>query len=185
MDIDMLINFFKSYGWQIGLLALSGMVILGFLKWIGRFKKLPTSDKKYVYYAINCSLSIIACTIYIIINNSFEISSWLILSGAVILLTGMVYNVWENSGLRLLWKKAVLDNISKLFKLIFNRRTKEEIKKKKALKLGSEILSQLAIKAQQVEAQKLEDAKLAQEKAQKQAEEILKKQATQVAKKQE
>ena len=47
MEVNFILDFFKSYGWQLGLLSLSGIVILGFLKRLGVFKKLNEKYKKY------------------------------------------------------------------------------------------------------------------------------------------
>ena len=90
-------EFFKNYGWQLTLLALSGIVVLGFLKWVGVFNKLKDTSKKYVYYALSCVLSIIACTIYILATKSFAWASYGILCGAVVGLTGAVYTIYENT----------------------------------------------------------------------------------------
>lgn len=160
---DMIITFFKDYGWQLGLLALSGMVLLGLLKWIGCFKKLPTKAKKYVYYALSCIFSIAACSVYILVMHTFEWINWLILCGSVVLFTGGVYNAWENTHLRELWKKVVLDNISKFFKWIISvivngTLTKEKLQEK-AVKLGSETLAILVAQAKELEAKKAEEEK--------------------------
>ena len=167
---DMIITFFKDYGWQLGLLALSGMVLLGLLKWIGCFKKLPTKAKKYVYYALSCFFSIVACTIYILLMHTFDWINWLILCGSVVLFTGGVYNAWENTHLRELWKKLVLNNIARFFKwiasaIVNGTLTKEKLQEK-AVKLGSETLAQLVAQAKELEAKKAaeEKAKQAEQK---------------------
>lgn len=152
-------DFFKNYGWQLTLLALSGIVVLGFLKWVGVFNKLKDTSKKYVYYALSCVLSIIACTIYILATKSFAWASYGILCGAVVGLTGAVYTIYENTGLRKLWKIVVLDNIAKLFALINNAiitgtLTKERLKKL-AIDLGSQTLAELSAEAKTIEDSKL------------------------------
>ena len=159
MDYKMIGEFFKNYGWQLTLLALSGIVVLGFLKWVGVFNKLKNESKKYVYYALSCVLSIIACTIYILATKSFAWASYGILCCAVIGLTGAVYTIYENTGLRKLWKIVVLDNIAKLFALINNAiitgtLTKERLKKL-AIDLGSQILNELSAEAKTIEESKL------------------------------
>lgn len=159
MDYKMIGDFFKNYGWQLTLLALSGIVVLGFLKWVGVFNKLKDESKKYVYYALSCVFSIIACTIYILVTKSFAWASYGILCGAVVGLTGAVYTIYENTGLRKLWKIVVLDNIAKLFALINNAiitgtLTKEKVKKL-AMDLGSETLAELSAEAKTIEENKL------------------------------
>lgn len=160
MNASVIAGFFKTYGWQLSCLALTGMIVLGFLKWVGCFKKLPTNCKKYVYYAISCALSIIACTVYVLINKAFDWVNWGILCGAVIVFCGAIYTIWENSGLRAVWKKVVLDSISKLFGLITTSivngtLTKEKISQE-AVNLGSETLAQLYREAKALEDSKKE-----------------------------
>lgn len=152
-------EFFKNYGWQLTLLALSGILVLGFLKWVGVFNKLKDTSKKYVYYALSCVLSIIACTIYILVTKSFDWASYGILCGAVVGLTGAVYTIYENTGLRKLWKIIVLDNIARLFKLLTSAivtgtLTKERLKKL-AIDLGSQTLNELSAEAKTIEESKL------------------------------
>ena len=155
MDYKMIGEFFKNYGWQLTLLALSGIVVLGFLKWVGVFNKPKDTSKKYVYYALSCVLSIIACTIYILVTKSFAWASYGILCGAVVGLTGAVYTIYENTGVRKLWKTFVLNNIAKLFKaisgaIVTGTLTKEKIKKL-AIDLGSQALAELSAEAKAIE----------------------------------
>lgn len=158
MDYEMIGEFFKNYGWQLTLLAFSGIIVLGFLKWIGVFKNLKADNRKYVYYALSCGLSIVACTIYILATKSFAWASYGILCGAVVCFTGAVYTIYENTGLRKLWKTVVLNNIAKLFKLICNALvngtlTQDKIKDL-AIGLGSETLSELTAEAKTIEESK-------------------------------
>lgn len=159
MNYEMIGDFFKNYGWQLTLLALSGIVVLGFLKWIGVFNKVKAESKKYVYYALSCIFSIIACTIYILVTHTFAWASYGILCGAVVGLTGAVYTIYENTGLRKLWKIIVLDNIARLFKLINSTivtgtLTKDKVKKL-AMELGSQTLAELSAEAKTIEDSKL------------------------------
>ena len=155
MDYRMIGEFFKNYGWQLTLLALSGIAVLGFLKWVGVFDKVKPEAKKYVYYGISCFLSIIACTIYILSTHTFAWASYGILCGAVVGLTGAVYTIYENTGIRKLWKTFVLNNIAKLFKaisgaIVTGTLTEEKIKKL-AIDLGSQALTELTAEAKAIE----------------------------------
>ena len=152
-------EFFKNYGWQLTLLALSGIIVLGFLKWVGVFNKVKADVKKYVYYGLSCILSIVACTIYILATHTFAWASYGILCCVVIGVTGAVYIIYENTGLRKLWKIVVLNNIARLFKLITNTivtgtLTKERVKKL-AIDLGSQTLAELSAEAKTIEDSKL------------------------------
>lgn len=176
MDLSMIPEFFKNYGWQLGLLALSGIVLLGFLKWIGVFKKINADYKKYLYFGLSCAFSIIACTIYILMNNAFDWINYGIMCGSVICLTSGAYTIYEHTGLRALVRICILNPIAKLFKILTSASLSKADKERMAKELGSEVLNNLVI-----EARKNEVAKAAQE-----AEKVAKQEASQtVAKKQE
>ena len=170
MEVNFIIDFFKNYGWQLGLLSLSGIVILGILKKIGVFNKLNDKHKKYVYSGISALLSIIACTIYILITSKFEIISYLTMCGLVIILTITTYHIYEHTGARWLWNKLfdlICDAIKKFFTLIFVHKLDSKKIKSEMTKYGIEasqtILNELMA---EVEANK----KLKEEKEQQPAE---------------
>ena len=158
MNAELILDFFKEYGLNLSLLALSGIVILGCLKWFGCFKKINATYKKYVYFGISCALSIIACTIYILATHSFVWVNYLILCGAVIGFTIAVYGVYENTGLRKLWTSVILNNIAKAFKglmaLIVKGSLSKDKLKKMAIELGSNTLTELVAEARTIEEQK-------------------------------
>lgn len=156
--VDFVLDFFKTYGLNLSLLALTGIVVLGCLKWFGCFKKIKAEYKKYVYFGTSCVLSIIACTIYILAIHEFAWTSYLLLCVAVIGFTIAVYGLYEHSGLRTAWKKLVLNNIAKLFKMIVSAivsgaMTKDKLKTM-AISLGSETLNGLVAEAKAIEEQK-------------------------------
>lgn len=141
MEVKIILDFFKNYGWQLGLLSLSGIVILGLLKKIGIFKKLNEKYKKYVYSGISVLLSIIACTIYILATSKFEIVSYLTMCGLVIVSTITAYHIYEHTGARWLWNKFVdllWDAIKKLFTLIFIHKLDSKKIKSEMAKYGIE-----------------------------------------------
>lgn len=133
------VDFFKEYGWQLGLLALSGIVVLGFLKKIGVFKKLNDKYKKYVYFALSSVFSIIACTIYVLINKSFVLEPYLLMCLMVFVVTVVAYHIYEHIGLRWVWNKIVdffVLCVKKLFCLIFVHKVSADKIKKEMLKFG-------------------------------------------------
>lgn len=141
MEVKIILDFFKNYGWQLGLLSLSGIVILGLLKKIGVFKKLNEKYKKYVYSSISVLLSIIACTVYILATSKFEIVSYLTMCGLVIVSTITAYHIYEHTGARWLWNKFVdllWDAIKKLFTLIFIHKLDSKKIKSEMAKYGIE-----------------------------------------------
>lgn len=155
IDINVIVNFFKTYGWQLSLLAFSGIVILGLLKWFGCFKKLNDKYKKYVYFGLSVIISILSCTIYIFVVNQFNWANYGILCLAIVGFTLTIYGLYEHTGLRTAWKKLVLDNIAKFFKFVIGAivsgtLSKDKLKEK-ALSLGSETLNELVTQAKEIE----------------------------------
>ena len=69
---EMVVRFFTTYGWQLGLIALSGILLLGVLKSLGLFNKIASTKRKYVYVAVSVGLSITGCAIYLVIIGSFN-----------------------------------------------------------------------------------------------------------------
>lgn len=168
MGTELILDFFKEYGLNLSLIALSGIIILGCLKWFGCFNKINATYKKYIYFGLSCTLSIIACTIYILAIHSFDWASYLVLCLAVIGFTLAVYGLYENTGLRTAWKNLVLNNITRFFKwlmsvIVSGALTKDKLKKM-AIKLGSETLNEMVAEAKTIEEQKkLEEEKAKQE----------------------
>lgn len=146
MEVNGIIKFFSTYGWKLGLLALSGILVLGFLKKVGVFKKLNPKCKKYVYFGLSAVFSIIACTIYLLATHSFQWIPYLILCGSIFGLTLVVYGIYENTGLRWLWNK-VLDllctGIKKLFMLIFVHKVSADKVKEFLVDYGKEASEKL------------------------------------------
>ena len=139
MEVGFIVDFFKMYGWQLGLLALSGMVLLGFLKKVGLFNKLKKEYRKYVFFGISAVLSIIACTIYLLLINGFEWVSYLVLCGMVFVVTYFAYGIYEHTGARWLWNKLidlVVLGVKKLFTLIFVHKVDEKKLTKEITKFG-------------------------------------------------
>ena len=116
-----MIKFFSAYGWQMTVLALSGIFLLGVLKsvkafdWIriyaveGEEKTLQVDKtkqvKKIVYTFISAGLSVAACCIYLTIINT-ELTATLILtiSGTIWSMNTITYMLYENLGVRAVWK---------------------------------------------------------------------------------
>lgn len=116
-----IINFFSEYGWQMTVLALSGIFLLGVLKSVKAFdwiriyavegeEKILQVDKtkqvkKIVYTFISAGLSVAACCVYLTIINT-ELTATLILtiSGTVWSLNTFAYMLYENLGVRAVWK---------------------------------------------------------------------------------
>lgn len=148
-----MIKFFSAYGWQMTVLAVSGIFLLGVLKsvkafeWIriyavvGEEKTLQVDKtkqvKKIVYTFISASLSVAACCVYLtIINTALTATLILTISGTVWSLNTIAYMLYENLGVRAVWR-ALLAKIYALFILIKNT-TKAKAEANKAKKLITE-----------------------------------------------
>ena len=140
-----IIKFFSAYGWQMTVLAVSGIFLLGVLKsvkafdWIriyaGEEKTLQVDKtkqvKKIVYTFISAGLSVAACCVYLTITNT-ELTATLILtiSGTVWSLNTIAYMLYENLGVRAVWKSFL--NWAKNFILSTTAQIKEKIAAAKA-----------------------------------------------------
>ena len=156
MEVGFIIDFFKMYGWQLGLLALSGMVLLGFLKKVGVFNKLKKEYRKYVFFGLSAVFSIIACTVYLLLINGFEWVSYLVLCGMVFAVTYIGYGFYEHTPARWLWNKLidlVVLGVKKLFTLIFVHKVDEKKLTKEITKFGFDetikLLQEIQIKTEE------------------------------------
>ncbi len=142
-----MIKFFSAYGWQMTVLAVSGIFLLGVLKSVKAFdwiriyavegeEKILQVDKtkqvkKIVYTFISAGLSIAACCVYLTIINT-ELTATLILtiSGTVWSLNTFAYMLYENLGVRAVWKAFL--NWAKNLILSTTAQIKEKIAAEKA-----------------------------------------------------
>ena len=97
---EMVVRFFTTYGWQLGLIALSGILLLGVMKSLGLFNKIESTKRKYVYVAVSVGLSITGCAIYLVIIGNFNWKAFLVMIPLVYSVNQIAYNVYENTGIR-------------------------------------------------------------------------------------
>lgn len=156
-----MIKFFSAYGWQMTVLAVSGIFLLGVLKsvkafeWIriyaGEEKTLQVDKtkqvKKIVYTFISAGLSVVACCVYLTIINT-ELTATLILtiSGTVWSLNTIAYMLYENLGARAVWK--VFLNWAKGLILSTTAQIKEKIAAEKARIAAEKTASETATATQ-------------------------------------
>ena len=142
-----MIKFFSAYGWQMTVLAVSGIFLLGVLKSVKAFdwiKIYSTVDgaktlnepktkqlKKVVYTVISAGLSVAACCVYLTIINT-ELTATLILtiSGTIWSMNIITYMLYENLGVRAVWKAFL--NWAKGLILSITATIKEKIAAEKA-----------------------------------------------------
>jgi hypothetical protein len=173
-----IIKFFSAYGWQMTVLAVSGIFLLGVLKsvkafdWIriyavvGEEKTLQVDKtkqvKKIVYTFISAGLSVVACCVYLtIINTKLTAKLIFTLSGTIWSMNTITYMLYENLGVRAVWKAFLI--WAKGFILSTTATIKEKIAAEKA---------RIAAEKAAIEAEKIaKDAEKAATEAQKTASE--------------
>lgn len=116
--MEELMIFLSTYGWQLALIALIGIVILGVLKYTNAFVKIEKDKRKPIYFAISVGFSLIATIIYLLIIKEFTIEYIVTVATAIYALNQTFYAIYETTTLR--------DLICKLLDII-----KERIENKK------------------------------------------------------
>ena len=95
-----LIVFLGVYGWQLALIALIGIILLGVLKYANVFSKVDKDKRKPIYFAITVGFSIIATVVYLLIIGQFEINYLITVSTAIYALNQTMYAIYETNTLR-------------------------------------------------------------------------------------
>lgn len=114
--MDQFSTFITMYGWQLALIALVGIIILGALKYTNAFSKVEKEKRKPIYFGISLGFSVVAAAIYLLIIKQFDINYLLTFSFTIYGLNQTMYSIYENTSLRdLLTKvfKTIADKISK------------------------------------------------------------------------
>lgn len=113
--MEQFVSFFQQYGWQLALIALVGIIILGVLKYANVFSKIDKEKRKPIYFAISVGFSLAATTAYLLIIDCFDINYLITVSSAIYALNQSMYAIYETTKLRDLVSK-VLSWISKKLK---------------------------------------------------------------------
>ena len=114
-------NFMTTYGWQLALIALAGIIILGVLKYANVFSKIEKENRKPIYLAISVGFSIIASAIYLAVIKKFEFGYFAAVAVAILALNQTMYSIYENTNLR--------DLLHKIFNAISMKvKSKAEVK---------------------------------------------------------
>ena len=116
--MEQMVAFYTQYGWQLALIALLGIIILGVLKYANVFSKVEKEKRKPIYFAISIGFSLIATVIYLLIIKQFTADYFFTVALAIYALNQAMYSVYETTSLR--------DLIGKLVNII-----KDKIKSKK------------------------------------------------------
>ncbi len=98
--MEELIIFYNTYGWQLALIALLGIVILGVLKYTNAFKKIEKPKRKPIYLAITVGFSLIATCVFLAATNQFNVEYLVAVTTAIYGLNQIFYTIYENTKLR-------------------------------------------------------------------------------------
>ena len=107
-----LVSFLKDNGWQLTLIAIAGVVILGILKYLNVFKKLDKKVRHALYIGISVAISLIASAIYLGCTHNFAIDSYFALATTIFALNQGAYALYDTLTLKELFNK-LLDFIFK------------------------------------------------------------------------
>lgn len=100
--------FVAQYGWELALIALAGIVLLGVLKYSNAFESVEKEKRKPIYFAISIGFSVIATIIYLVIKRQCEINYIITISLAIYALNQAMYAIYETTTLRDLMSKLLL-----------------------------------------------------------------------------
>ena len=103
-------TFIAVYGWQLALIALAGIIILGVLKYANVFSKIDKENRQPIYLAISVGFSVVASAIYLAVIKQFEITYFCAIAAAILALNQTMYSIYENTKLR--------DLLHKIFRAI-------------------------------------------------------------------
>lgn len=90
-----ILNYVKTYGIDLSLIAVGGIIILGILKYCNLFKFINERTRHYVYLTVSVGLSVISTAIYLLIIKKFNIEVYLAISSAIFALNQTFYNVFK------------------------------------------------------------------------------------------
>lgn len=121
--MEELLNFTLTYGWQIGLIALVGIVGLGAMKYGNAFSKIEKKKRTPIYLAISVGFSIISTIIYLLIIEQFNFAYVVTVSGAIYALNQTMYAIYETTKLKDLVVK-ILDFIKPYLIKAFKKQSK-------------------------------------------------------------
>ena len=108
-----LITFLQTYGWQLALIALAGIIILGVLKYCNVFKKFDEKIRHILYLVVSVGISIIGAVIYLACVHQLTVEFAFVVAGAILALNQTFYTIYSNLSLKELFTK-LLDWIKSL-----------------------------------------------------------------------
>lgn len=105
--MEELIAFLGNYGWQLALIALAGIIILGVLKYCNVFSKLEEKARHALYLVISVGISVIGSVIYLACMHQLEASYVFAVAAAILALNQTFYAIYSTTSLKELLSKIV------------------------------------------------------------------------------
>ena len=105
--MEELLNFLRLYGWQLALIALAGIIILGVLKYCNVFSKFDKKIRHVFYLLISVGISIIGSIIYLACVGSLTVEFAFAVAAAILALNQTFYTIYSNLSLKELFLKLI------------------------------------------------------------------------------
>lgn len=130
--MEQLIEFIKTYGWQLTLIAVAGVILLGVLKYCKVFDKFEEKTRHFLYLLISVGLSIIGSVIYLACIHQLDAAFIFTFATVVFGANQVAYTIYDTTPLR--------DLLSQLWDKIveFFAKKQEEDNKNPSEEVGSE-----------------------------------------------
>ena len=105
--MEELVVFLQSYGWQLALIALAGIIILGVLKYCNVFSKFDEKIRHVFYLLISVGISIIGSIIYLACVGSLTVEYAFAVAAAILALNQTFYAIYSTTTLKDLVAKLI------------------------------------------------------------------------------
>lgn len=105
--MEELLNFLRLYGWQLALIALAGIIILGVLKYCNVFSKFDKKIRHVFYLLISVGISIIGSIIYLACVGSLTVEFAFAVAAAILALNQTFYAIYSTTTLKDLVAKLI------------------------------------------------------------------------------
>lgn len=105
--MEELVVFLQSYGWQLALIALAGIIILGVLKYCNVFSKFEEKVRHVFYLLISVGISIIGSIIYLACVGSLTVEFAFAVAAAILALNQTFYAIYSTTTLKDLVAKLI------------------------------------------------------------------------------
>ena len=104
----------KNYGWQVFLIAIVGVIILGVLKYLNVFEKIEEKYRHYIYLSVSVGFSILASVIYLACSNQLSGGTLFAIASVMFALNQGAYAIYANTPLKELLHKLLSKGADKL-----------------------------------------------------------------------